>query len=468
MGDPLAKVSPASPLVIPAGAYNLFVDAARQFRDTKEGRTGGGPNSDPIRPATHAYFKNPASAASDPLPAFSVVGYGSPIIDPAAGFSERVSAGRTPAFYLNTPGAASSPIAITTEPIEGQGIGRAVTAGIAVCKVIVSNAAHSRAVPIAGDSARLASAAVGGYPVLYKAGSSGEVWGMILLPGDSAEDCEPFGAHAPISNASGYNPNAGLDFVHPGSAFSIGSISWMRTDASFVLPSPGLYQLTAWINLAMIFTGDLAFNHGGGEIALAIGPHNVGPPTAVVPASRRQVGSAIRAYSAAAGSTPAQIVYDWSPLTTTPYYFAGPNKVRVDVVYRTNTTSEITTPQPYGQVGYSWSRSGACGSFTSPPPPPVGCQLCDLLGKTATLTVDDGPKAGTYTTVWVLNNSDSYAFFDLGKGDSLTVWCDAAGDVHYSPSPGGTGIASYNCGQIDIPCVLSILGCTSTAKVETP
>lgn len=181
MADPLSNVGPGnvSPLVNNRAAVNLALDAARDFRDRRQG-TGGppGPLTSTARPALHARVK----ATGGTLNEFAIVGYGDAVlpVDPDA--AARLAFAATPIFEAGAVGA-NSPFMVLEEPVASNAIGLAVCMGLAVCKVDVSDETHTRATPVTSDSTSLASAASGGVPVVWPPewDGTGVQWAVVLL-----------------------------------------------------------------------------------------------------------------------------------------------------------------------------------------------------------------------------------------------------------------------------------------------
>lgn len=178
MPDDLSEVSRGQPFKPSASAWNSFVRAAKSHRMQERGKTGGDGFEDSIDPALTCLVKWTGSSI-DTLAAHSVLAYGDAIINVPS--DNKFLAQQRPIFEASAPAAATDQFVITTEPIVGQQIGRAVCAGLAVVKVNVSDAGHTRAVPVASETDYLASAASGGVPILYKESGTGELWAVVRI-----------------------------------------------------------------------------------------------------------------------------------------------------------------------------------------------------------------------------------------------------------------------------------------------
>ena len=99
MSSSLKKVNPGDPLVIPAGAYNTFVDVARDYLDRRQDQ---GQEAHPAaRHSGIVLVRN--DAGEDVTSRFAVLGIDGPDITPpapAGGLLHPVAGGRRMAFRL--------------------------------------------------------------------------------------------------------------------------------------------------------------------------------------------------------------------------------------------------------------------------------------------------------------------------------------------------------------------------------
>lgn len=180
-GDPLQHVLRGDPLRIPAAAYNAFIDAARAHRGrgTKVAR-----RTDPARrSAGVALIQNDSGAA---LGRFSILGITGPLTarasNPAA-FTE------APRFTGETPAAGhAGKFAVLLEPIANGAVGRAVFAGLALCRVYVNDAGDGFADVKAADATQLDSGTSGSAVILWKDSGTGTQWAIVRLGGTGADD----------------------------------------------------------------------------------------------------------------------------------------------------------------------------------------------------------------------------------------------------------------------------------------
>lgn len=185
--DPFGSYVPGEvPFPLPAALLNTMVRGADAFRRSFLGAQGAGDIEDPLHPALTCYVRNRTGAV---LPERSVLAYSTPLVLPA---DDPLGVQGRPAFDGIAPADATAPFVVVRESLEGWMIGEATAAGLAVVRLDVTDGTHTRAVPVAGVTDHLASAAAGGVPVIWKeaAGSgsgSGSAlrWAVVLL-GDQA------------------------------------------------------------------------------------------------------------------------------------------------------------------------------------------------------------------------------------------------------------------------------------------
>jgi len=198
--DPLAGVTPgnASPFLTTAATVNQTLEAVRRWRRVERGSSGGPSEAPQIVPAVTVWVKNDTGSA---LPIRSVVALRDPVISPV---TYPIDAQRQPVFLGAVPAAAGDAFAVTEEPAEASGAAnlvRAVVAGVAVCDLVVNDAAHGYAVPAAGDVTALGSAAYGPAKIVWKEGDTGTVRAVVLLQGSDG-CCESGGGTPPGDGCS--------------------------------------------------------------------------------------------------------------------------------------------------------------------------------------------------------------------------------------------------------------------------
>lgn len=177
MADHMKKVQSGNPLVIPAQAYNAFIDAAVDYCR----RTAHiGQQSQPsFRQGSIVLVRNDSGSNQNRL---AVLGIDTPIIDPASNDSEfknRV------ALSCVTPAADTheGKFVILVEPLASGKIGRAYVAG--VCPVQIDVPDKDIEYPFAeiadGITDNLKAAHYGSASILWRAGGTGVQWAVVRI-----------------------------------------------------------------------------------------------------------------------------------------------------------------------------------------------------------------------------------------------------------------------------------------------
>lgn len=201
MGDAFKKAQDGKPLIIPAAAYNSFLDAAQDFKSRQQSR---GRKS--LRKFRQADLFPVRNETSEDLGQFAIVGIASPIITPTDNedeFRNRVSLrGLTPDDSLHV-----GKFAILQEPAAQNEIAQAAIAGVSVCKVYVDDEDHDRAEMADGVTGYLQSGSTGSATILWKEEGTGEKWAVIRIGASNlpapAVAVEPY-TLIKESGASGY------------------------------------------------------------------------------------------------------------------------------------------------------------------------------------------------------------------------------------------------------------------------
>ena len=177
MSDALKKVQAGQPLVIPASAYNAFIDAALDFRQ----RTAHiGQGAQPSFPqATIILVRNDSGSDRQ---RFEILGVDAPVIDPSYNedeFKNRVAlAGVQPVDDTH-----EGRFVILAEPIASGKIGRAFAAGVCAVKInVVDETEEPRFVEMAGGTtANLEVNRRGSAGILWRVGGTGVQWAVVRL-----------------------------------------------------------------------------------------------------------------------------------------------------------------------------------------------------------------------------------------------------------------------------------------------
>lgn len=377
MADPLQPVEPGrvSPFLLSPATVNATLDAARAFRDRRRGKLGGDPFDELGDAANYCRVKWDGDIGLF-LSAFSVLAYGASTVDPEDA-SLRQDSSKAPVFKGSAPILASSPFVITTEPIQGQSIGRAVVSGLAVVQVDVQNAAHRRAQPSPGITANLVSGGAG-VPIVWpqEFTQTGLQWCEVLL-GDSADSLPQFyWDESSFGDTGTYGVNTFLagntfcssqtpmlfasGFVQTGGSGATIWIGW-----NFDTPPSGTVAITQALKLILPANGAFAFSLTGSV------DFGGGPPACT------QINVL---YKVTAGSVSAIVL---AGILAVP----GVSSV-------CSTGSGSGSGSSGSGSGGSSSGSGGGGGVAA------ACGTASMIGTTATLTITGGPMAGVYTATW--------------------------------------------------------------------
>jgi hypothetical protein len=177
MSSALRKVRSGDPLVIPAAAYNAFIDTALDFRQ-RTAHLGQGAQPS-FSQASIVLVRNDSGSNQNRM---AVLGVEAPIIDPSANeeeFRNRV------ALSCITPAADTheGKFVVLAEPIAHGKIGRAYAAGVCPVKIDVPDEEHEwRYAEIAdGVTANLKVSLQGSATILWRAGGTGVQWAVVRL-----------------------------------------------------------------------------------------------------------------------------------------------------------------------------------------------------------------------------------------------------------------------------------------------
>ncbi len=180
MGDAMKKVRTGDPLVVPAQAYNAFIDAAKDFHQ----RTANlGQQATPgYRSAGIVLVKN---ESGEDRARFDVLGLGDPIFLPDAGAIAEQSFKNAVAFRGDMPDETlhQGRFVILLEPLAAGAIGRAYLAGVTVARLRLEDAAQqvTHAEIIDAEATALQPAVGGSAAVLWHQEQTGDVWAIVRL-----------------------------------------------------------------------------------------------------------------------------------------------------------------------------------------------------------------------------------------------------------------------------------------------
>ncbi|MDI9628234.1 MAG: hypothetical protein QM286_06780 [Acidobacteriota bacterium] len=177
MSSALRKVRSGDPLVIPAAAYNAFIDAALDFRQ-RTAHLGQGAQPS-FSQASIVLVRNDSGSNQNRM---AVLGVEAPIIDPSANeeeFRNRVAL----SCVAPEEGTHEGRFVVLAEPIANGKIGRAYAAGVCPVKIDVPDEENEcRYAEIAdGVTANLKVSLQGSATILWRAGGTGVQWAVIRL-----------------------------------------------------------------------------------------------------------------------------------------------------------------------------------------------------------------------------------------------------------------------------------------------
>jgi len=177
MTSVLRKVRPGDPLKIPAGTFNTFIDAARDYQ-ARQHQQGQGSRA-AVRHSGLLLVRNDSGA--DRL-RFDVLGVSGPVFDPAADEeafkNQHALAGVTPTEAGHT-----GKFVVLLEPVAAGAIGLACAEGVCPVHIYVEDAALKFADVNNGTAASLKTSRTGSATILWKAGSTGTVWAVVKIAG---------------------------------------------------------------------------------------------------------------------------------------------------------------------------------------------------------------------------------------------------------------------------------------------
>jgi len=173
-GDALRKVRSGAPLVIPAAAYNAFVDAAADLRARERNAV-----ADPRRDLNQCGVVLVRNDSAADLPAYHALAIAGPLVEP--GDQERTFQGRTPLIgELATEDSPPLSFVVAQEPVAPDVLGRCVMHGVTPARVNVLDEIDATC-ELRASETLLTTSPLGGAPILWKEPGTGEKWAVIEL-----------------------------------------------------------------------------------------------------------------------------------------------------------------------------------------------------------------------------------------------------------------------------------------------
>jgi len=184
MGDAFRKAKAGDPLVIPADAFNAFLDTVRGSRQRSHDQIGRGIPTVPHNCVVRLY-----SESIDDRDRYDILGVGNvaPLFDPGS-YEESfknypIMKGYLPAAFNH-----EGKFAVLLEPVKWKGIARAVYSGVVPVRLDVPDADYDycRAEITDNEAGYLTAVRLGSAAILWREGGTGVQWAIVRL-GDMVE-----------------------------------------------------------------------------------------------------------------------------------------------------------------------------------------------------------------------------------------------------------------------------------------
>lgn len=201
MGDALKKVQAGEKIVIPAEAYNAFIDAALDLR--RRQLEGEAEASQEFRQTGIVKVRNDSGGDRE---RFDVLGINGPLVRPDENlveFKNRVTLiGGVPWDGHR------GKFVVLLEPLKAGAIGRAVLSGVSVGRVLVTeyNRDHCCADVLEGDPTQLQLIDGGAAQVLWREDGDGQKWAVLRL--GQVCPCETAGSSSGVSSSGSDSSSA--------------------------------------------------------------------------------------------------------------------------------------------------------------------------------------------------------------------------------------------------------------------
>lgn len=175
----MKKVRSGESLTIPAATWNAFIDAANWVKNQEENRNSRGISSG--LGVGIVLIKNAEAELRD---RFTALVISDVAVSPKDNEDEFLSCPPVFVGVKMTEARAGAAYAILLEPIESGEIGRAMVLGVTPALVSIQDAADTYVEPVPNSTTgALRSSSTGVARILWKAGSSGQVWALLQLGG---------------------------------------------------------------------------------------------------------------------------------------------------------------------------------------------------------------------------------------------------------------------------------------------
>ena len=175
MSDPLKKVQPGDKLRMPAVAYNAFIDTTMALRRRQQSQEQSG--TPQLKQSGIILLRNDSAEDRN---RFDVLGISNTVITPTDNLdafkNQIVLAGVKP-----TPADHAGKFAILLEPVANGKIAQAVSAGVAIVRINVSDADHAFADVSDNEAGQLQSGESGAAMILWKESGTGVKWAVVRI-----------------------------------------------------------------------------------------------------------------------------------------------------------------------------------------------------------------------------------------------------------------------------------------------
>lgn len=231
MSDQFRRVAASQPINRSAARENAIIEAVESLTKGRRASSIPGVAGNGIAPSVEVFVKNASDAD---LPAGGICTYYTdsnasltftdanlslePVLsqEPESEGDEQSTqnylARRQPLYSVRQIRHASDPILITSQPISTNAVGKAVVAGVAVCKVYVSDLEHRYAEPVGGDPTYLQSAPVGPVRILGRRRDSDSEYAI------GYQSCLVLLTEHPTAGTTDAASRTNLDSIVPSSA----------------------------------------------------------------------------------------------------------------------------------------------------------------------------------------------------------------------------------------------------------
>lgn len=178
MGDDLKKVQAGQPLRFPAGAYNAFIDAARDFQNRQ--RSVSSTSQPATRSSGIVLVRNDSAAL---VSRCGILGIDGPIIAPDDTAKLNTFQNQVALSGVKPTGADhAGRFVVLLEPLMPGKIGKAMASGVCAVQVFLDADDDGLQADVAdGTTGYLAGASPGAAAILWRQGGTGVQWALVRI-----------------------------------------------------------------------------------------------------------------------------------------------------------------------------------------------------------------------------------------------------------------------------------------------